>query len=163
GRPRQVTGPYEQGPEIATISYAYRPDALVPWARTRNYDPLHPDDPIETFTFIDGLGRILQTKKDGAVHVAPGINAKDVRIVSGRVQYDPWGRVVQTYHPRAEEGGRGSVFSSELGGGATLVSYDACDRVLSTQLPDGATTTMQYGTMDAGGTAWSVTTVIDAE
>ncbi|WP_437646304.1 hypothetical protein [Sorangium sp. So ce362] len=34
------------------------------WARTSHKDEEHADDPIVTVTFADGLGRVIQTKKD---------------------------------------------------------------------------------------------------
>ncbi len=167
GRPRSVTGPYEQGGSVVTIAYDYHPRRWAPWAHTANYDELHPDDPIETFTITDGLGRVVQTKKDGTIHES--IEAKrgeDVRIVSGRVQYDPWGRAVKTWHPVTEPTtAPGAAFRPNPDAlvDPTVVRYDTQDRVVSTTLPDGATTAQVYGVEGAGAAAQLRTDVIDAE
>ncbi len=44
------------------------------------YDPEHPSNDIEIYTYSDGLGRIVQTKKDADV------NGVEEKVISGRVK-----------------------------------------------------------------------------
>ena len=68
GRLATVVGPYEQGTGRITLAFQYNPHAAVPWALTRHIDTFRSlSDPIETALFIDGLKRVVQTKKDGTV------------------------------------------------------------------------------------------------
>src|SRR5213075_2077365 len=66
--------------------------AFPAYAVTRHKDVQHASDPIDTVTFIDGLGRVIQTKKDldrdaaGNGTIATGMS------VSGQVLFDKRGR-----------------------------------------------------------------------
>ena len=69
------------------------PPSLPAYAITRHKDVQHAGDPITTVSFIDGLGRVIQTKKDldrdpnGDGTVTTGMS------VSGQVVFDTRGRV----------------------------------------------------------------------
>src|SRR5207249_8877295 len=66
GRVGSITGPYEQGGTTPTIRFEYHHDAATPWARTMHIDTFRDPsgvDTINTVLFIDGLKRVLQTKK----------------------------------------------------------------------------------------------------
>ena len=92
GRVKQIKGPYErQGGAGYTIRFAYHPKASIPWALTQHYDPAHPGNPLETVTFVDGLGRVLQTKKDVALFQGEGKADEEAMVVSGKVVYDAYG------------------------------------------------------------------------
>src|SRR5262249_41894059 len=68
GRTTSITGPNELGTGSATIRFEYHADATVPWALTHHLDTFRDvNDPIDTVSFIDGLGRMIQTKKDATV------------------------------------------------------------------------------------------------
>ncbi len=83
-----------------TVKYVYRrgnvKDSIPFSAITFNYDPAHPGGNIRTYTFSDGLGRIIQTKKDAEV------NGEAALVVSGKVEYDAFGRTVKTGYPTVE-------------------------------------------------------------
>ena len=51
-------------------------------AVTAHYDEQHPDDPIRTFLFRDGTGRLLQTKRDAEVDGVPQLVASGPPVVS---------------------------------------------------------------------------------
>jgi YD repeat-containing protein len=110
GRVVTIRGPYEiaSGAEY-TIKFSYHPEATVPYALTHHYDPAHPGNPLITSTFVDGLGRVLQTKKDVALYQGDGALDKEGMVVSGRVFYDGLGRATTAYFPTSEEQGKESV------------------------------------------------------
>ena len=101
GRLCSVRGPDDQTlsqPATIVMSYGIVPTscpngpaagaASPVYAVTRHKDVQHANDPIDTVTFIDGLGRVIQTKKDidkqdeVTGQVATGMT------VSGQVQFD---------------------------------------------------------------------------
>ncbi|HEY4108073.1 SpvB/TcaC N-terminal domain-containing protein [Puia sp.] len=147
GRVVRVTGPYELAAGVPyTIMFDYHPGSVVPWAHTTHYDPAHPGNDLETVTFVDGLGRMLQTKKDGAIFQGQGRADKEQLIVSGRIRFDGLGRPVAAYYPVTENKGTDTVFNSNFDNIApTTTTYDVLDRVLTITLPDGSVTQTAYG------------------
>ncbi len=171
GRISRVRGPYEieRGLDY-TIRFTYRPDAAVPYATTANMDVFrNVADPIETVTFVDGLGRAIQTKKDGTVHRGVNAAAQDVMIVSGRTHLDPWGRVVARWYPTEEpkSTARNLAFTRPVDTSAppARITHDLLDRELQVVMPDDARTQKIYALAPAlsGGGLWALTTTIDAE
>ncbi|NOQ25414.1 MAG: hypothetical protein GQ564_08625, partial [Bacteroidales bacterium] len=166
GRITKITGPYElESGQNYTIRFAYHHDTIVPWAHTQHYDPAHPQNPIETALFIDGLGRVLQTKKDGAIFDTTEAKVKEVMLVSGKVIYDAFGRSIKSYYPVSESKGRIGKFNTNVDKVTpTKVSYDIQNRTKTTILPDIATTEIRYGFgEDRLGILQFMTTVEDAE
>jgi RHS repeat-associated protein len=145
GRLRTLTGPYELAAgKPYTILFDYYPHAAVPYALTRHYDPEHNGD-ISTFTFMDGLQRPVQVKKQASIF--KGRNTPDeVRMtVSGKNIHDAFGRVVQAHFPVTEIiGPQNSTYNTQAGSLMEKTDYDVLDRELSTVLADGATTTSSY-------------------
>ena len=97
GRVSTITGPYEITAGQTTIGFEYHPEAVVPYAVTRHIDKdasgiLKPSGTIDTILFTDGLKRVLQTKKDAAIHASADSSPADSMIVSGRVLFDHVGR-----------------------------------------------------------------------
>ncbi|ORC38362.1 hypothetical protein B4O97_00980 [Marispirochaeta aestuarii] len=135
GRLTEVWSPYDTGTRPA-VAFDYRSDAF-PWqAVTLNkvsHDPVSEDDLLTAVT-SDGLGRIIQTAREGEVHTkGTGWNC------SGAIVFDGAGRVVQEGQT-VFTGGTGEFFSNlpPLAGlkNPTGTSYDPLDRVVSIVLPD---------------------------
>ena len=165
GRPASVVGPYEQGTGRITLAFQYNPHAAVPWALTRHIDVFRSlSDPIETALFTDGLKRVVQTKKDGAVAPVAGTAASDVMVVSGRVIFDPFGRTVEQFYPVTEPLGQAGTFNAAFDTvQPTRTAFDALDRVTSVVIPDNTTTTTSYDfAPDRAGRTQFRTTVIDS-
>ncbi|MCS2684107.1 type IV secretion protein Rhs [Bacteroides thetaiotaomicron] len=173
GRITGVRGPNELATGVPyAIAFEYQPLATFgesgitapAYAVTKHYDIQHPNDDLETVTFVDGFGRAVQVKKDGVVTSASkGNSAKDenVMIVSGRNVYDAFGRVAKSFYPTTEGTGSKSTFSKSFDNvSPTVTVYDVLDRATSVTLPDNSTTTTAY-TVDNGSHAL-VTTVTDA-
>ena len=150
GRLASVTSPYEQHENRATITFEYHPEAAVPYAVTRHVDRaadgVRPDT-IDTITFVDGLKRLLQTKKDATVATSPGAAPQDVMTVSGRTVFDFVGRPIAQYYPITEPKGAGNTTFNETFDtvAPTRLSYDILDRTTKTVIPNGATATLAYG------------------
>jgi RHS repeat-associated protein len=165
GRTTSVTGPYQQGTGIATITFEYHPDGAVPWAITHNADVFRgPGATIDTVTFTDGLERVLQTKKTTTIFTGANSQAQDVMDVSGQVTFDFAGRTVATRYPTTEPLGTPGAYNPAVDQVApTLFTYDILDRQTSIKQPDGTTTTTSYGFgPDRSGTTRFMTTATDA-
>ena len=173
GRITGVRGPNELATGVPyAIAFEYQPLATFnesgitapAYAVTKHYDIQHPNDDLETVTFVDGFGRAVQVKKDGVVTSASkGNSAKDenVMIVSGRNVYDAFGRVAKAFYPTTEGTGSKSTFNKSFDNvSPTVTVYDVLDRATSVTLPDNSTTTTAY-IVDNGSHAL-VTTVTDA-
>ncbi|MCX2739501.1 SpvB/TcaC N-terminal domain-containing protein [Pontibacter anaerobius] len=147
GRLETVKGPYEMKSGAPfTIRFEYHTEAQVPWALTRHYDPAFPNNFMETATFVDGLGRVLQTKKDAALYQGDGTPDKEVMVVSGKVLYDGLGRATHAYYPVTEELGSASRINTTVDKvKPTFSTYDVMDRTLTVTLPDGAVSKTEYG------------------
>jgi RHS repeat-associated protein len=168
GRVVSVAGPYEQGGATPTIRFEYHPEALVPWALTRHFDPLRDPsgaDTIDTVRFVDGLQRVLQTKKDAAVHTGPNSLADEGKmVVSGRVTFDLVGRTVERFYPVTEPLGSAGVFHDQPDPVApTSTEFDILNRPTKVTMPDPTIfirSSFGFGT-DRDGTLQFETTVTD--
>ncbi len=175
GRVVSVTGPYQAGSGFDTISFAYNPrldvpgddqfpDVDVSWALTQHIDVYRNiADPIETALFIDGLGRVLQTKKDAAIYEAGSVT--DRMVASGRITFDFLGRQTEQYYPVEEALGNQGILNATYDSVApTLTDYDILDRPVRVTIPDGTSTQMVYDFgADRSGTQQFRTLFIDAE
>ncbi|HBY96539.1 MAG TPA: sugar-binding protein [Chloroflexi bacterium] len=165
GRLASVTGPYEQSGPAPTIRFEYHPQAAVPWAIARHLDVFRgPAATIDTVVFVDGLDRVLQTKKSGTVFAGPDAPPQDVLIVSGRVNFDFVGRLVEAYYPVTESLGMPGVFNPTYDSiQSTRTTYDLLDRTTRITLPDNTSTTLAYAFgPDRSGATQFETSVTDA-
>jgi RHS repeat-associated protein len=152
GRALSVQGPNEEeNGQKYTIKYEYPKElgvsseelGAIPYAVTKHYDPQHPNEDLETLSFVDGFGRAVQVKKSGVVY--DNGTDKQVMLVSGRIKYDPFGRAKETYYPREESGISNEEFSPEFDKvSPTQMQYDILDRALKVTLPDGSVTQNAY-------------------
>lgn len=155
GRLTKVQGPKEAATgKPYTIMMEYFPATTISngnitrtaYARTKHFDVQHPNDPIETVTFVDGIGRAIQVKKDAALtdNKTPD-QQSDVMIVSGRAKFDAFGRVKEAYYPQISALGDWNKFIDSFDSvEPTKTTYDILDRPITTTLPDGAATKMAY-------------------
>ena len=118
----------------------------VPWAATHRFDVLHPSDTIDTVVFVDGLGRVVQQKSDGALFTGATSPAANVMRVSGRVTFDDFGRVVAVHYPVTEPIGTPGRFNAAVDGVApTRLEHDVLDRPISVTRPDGVASSRAFG------------------
>ncbi|MBB3841549.1 RHS repeat-associated protein [Runella defluvii] len=149
GRISTITGPYELAAGKAyTLAFEYHPEASTPYALTRHYDPEY-DSSIDIVTFMDGLGREIETKKLGALFKGKNLADELKMIVSGGDIYDAFGRVVKKYYPTTEAlGAENTKISTTIGNLLESVSYDITDRVVRRELADGTVETMSYSAVN---------------
>ena len=112
------------------------------WARTHNFDPANPGNDIHTVVFCDGLGRIVQVKKD--------IDEIGIErhVVGGTIHYDGLGRKIKEFFPVSEAI---SIYSPDYYLNTTIANsyytetqYDWLDRPIRTDFADGTYTTNTY-------------------
>jgi RHS repeat-associated protein len=177
GRLETVTAPKERSlsPAVPTLKFQYftKPGDFpneygitaanfAPVALTQHFDPANPANPIETYTFIDGLARPIQVKKDIAINTgsptAP--NYKEALSVSGKASYDRYGRAEIQYFPtfevKPENGSPAKNFvlneTEPPIKSSTITLYDELDRPIQVQDPDGNNTTTDYSIEGIGNT-----------
>ncbi len=127
------------------------------YAVTKHYDYNNDDEdvsdnPIETITFVDGFGKTIQVKKDGVIN--ENGTDKEVLLVSGRLKYDAFGRVITEYAPYKEELNQKTIFNPKYSTqlySPTNTNYDILDRTLEISVQDNgslAKTVFNYGIKD---------------
>lgn len=160
GRIAEVQGPKEiQANKPYTIQFRYFPkfadiqssyggayngsvsqSDFMPVALTKHYDEQYPNNTIDTYTFIDGLARPVQVKKDITVNMngnpSANPNYLERMSVSGAVTYDEFGRAVKQYHPLVENKSNTVNFkynnSNPSPNYFTQSIYDPMDRIVET-------------------------------
>ncbi|MGA9638687.1 SpvB/TcaC N-terminal domain-containing protein, partial [Flavobacterium sp.] len=162
GRVATIRGPYEiAAGKPYTIAYEYYPDAVVPYAKTRNYDPEHDKD-IETYTYTDGLGRALQVKKTASLFTAAGSADQEAHIISGKVIYDAFGRAIESYYPTTTTT-LNADFSTALSTVTpTKTEYDSRNRAYKVVYPDGSTHRTEFKIDQFNSVPTLLTTQTDA-
>jgi len=157
GRLNSILGPNEQANGVPyTVNYEYFMSPFISninneqrflyGAITRNFDPQNPQNPIETISLANGLGRPVQVKKDIE------IDGEEKMSISGMAIYDVHGRVVKQYHPTHEAKDNTPISGNNinvklnlgLSGYLNTATYDVLDRVLEQTDEDGNTTQMKY-------------------
>ena len=144
GRTKTIQGPYEiASGKPYTIAYEYYPTAVVPYAKTRNYDP-ELDKDIETYTYTDGLGRALQVKKTASLFTSSGSPDQEALIVSGKIIYDGLGRPTTSYYPTTTTSIDANFSTALSSVTPTLTEYDIVGRAVKVTLPDNSTNKTSY-------------------
>jgi RHS repeat-associated protein len=144
GRTQKVWGPYDIGSDTATIAFEYHPEAAPAWARTFNREYWFGDETIDTVLYVDGLKRVIQTKKEAEV-LQSGAQKLYGMTLSGKAIYDALGRVSAQGQPSFRVGYSTVYSDSGQAKNATRFEYDVLGRTTKTTLPDGAFTTTGFG------------------
>ncbi|HSK26622.1 MAG TPA: SpvB/TcaC N-terminal domain-containing protein [Jiangellales bacterium] len=178
GRIAAIRSPYEQDPgDPATVTFEYAPSApAYGYAVARHFDAFNPGDTIDTVAFVDGIGRLTQTKHDASILADDPADPKTAKmIVAGSIEYDALGREVKEWFPVTEPPGQATTYnpvpSPYL---PTLTEYDLLDRPtkLTEPLtepgdpaPDAKVTSTAYdfGSLDGVPGTLFTTTTTDAE
>ncbi len=160
GRVSTITAPLEQGGTTPTMQYAYGgltevfdQNGAHAWATASHFDVFNAGNTIDTVSFVDGMGRVVQRKRDAEVDGVVG----EARIVEGAVEFDALGREIKEWYPVVETDtdftiSQYNTWTSELGPATTNVpatqaivrTFDTYDRLLFQQLPDDSVETIEY-------------------
>ncbi|AXH95673.1 SpvB/TcaC N-terminal domain-containing protein [Ornithinimicrobium avium] len=135
------------GESEALVSFDYAPsDPDYGYAVAHHTDALHPGDTIDTVTFVDGLGRTTQTKRDVSLHTAVGEPGVAGRSVSGAVAYDALGRVVSDHYPTVDQQPELTAYDLSVPdpAAATVTVLDLWDAPDEVTQPGGRVTTNVY-------------------
>jgi len=187
GRLCSARGPDDQSTSVfPTIAMSYgvvptscpnAPTAGAPfpaYAVTRHKDVQHTNDPIDTVTFIDGLGRVIQTKKDLDVDSSGNGSVATGMSVSGQILFDARGRVSSQAQPSFSTAATTTFLASNIANPTTF-TYDELGRQTSMNVPDGTAngilTTMAYEVVNGDtpndslgdGRTWLMTEVKDGQ
>ena len=171
GRNTHIIAPYEVAAgKPYTIKMEYHPKYFGKvtlascgngqnYAVTCHYDPEHPNNPIRTVILSDGLGRMLQTRKDAE------INGNEQFIVTGKVVYDCFGRTVEQYQPFPHDTLNLNIYLPDCDTSRrTVCEYDILDRQIHTAVhPYGYTTDIEYGFGSVGNKTCFRTVTTDAK
>jgi RHS repeat-associated protein len=154
GRPSQVFGPDDVDGTDPTIEYTYSlPDPTTPaWVRTAHRDVQHPGDPIASVAFVDGMERLIEIKKDLERDTGTGTATEVGMSVSGRVRFDPRGRVAAQGQAIFVPGSSNTTFVDVPALRETTYDHDLLGRVLRLTTPDSAATVSAYGFATLDGT-----------
>jgi RHS repeat-associated protein len=162
GRIATIKAPYEiASGKPYTIAYEYFPEAKVPYAKTKNYDP-ELDKDIETFTYTDGLGRALQVKKTASLFTQAGSPDQEAQIVSGKIIYDGLGRPTTSYYPTTTTTIDNNFSTAISNVTPTKTEYDEVGRAVKVTLPDGSSNTTSFTLENYDGVPALRTTQTDA-
>ena len=132
-------------PDDGHVDYEYHPGAAGhAWAAASHSDEFN-DNPIDTVTFVDGIGRTTQRKQETALfRTGPG-GPENGFVVSGAVEYDALGRQVREWQPTFEAKGTMAAFNAGHAATDPILSvYDVLDRTRSRTEVDGRVTTTSY-------------------
>lgn len=146
GRAISIIEPYSPA-NISTITHSYYYDHYgmpssdqnikIFRARTSHYDADHPNNLINTDSYSDFMGRVIQVKKD------IDINGTERRSVSGRPIFDVFGRQLYQYQP--QEGDlQDNNLNLNLSQFMLSNTYDHSDRITNVKYEDGVEKSISY-------------------
>ncbi|MBS4039929.1 MAG: hypothetical protein KGZ81_04950, partial [Flavobacteriales bacterium] len=155
GRTTRIVGPKQQPasptnvnnytirftyPTFNTSQFPFASINNPAYAITDHFDEANPLNPIQTYTFIDGLMRPIQVKKDIE------IEGNEMMSVSGRTTFDDFGRAITQYHPtlEAKDPAVNKVLNQNHGGNPSQTFFDELDRPVKSIDPVGSITEMEY-------------------
>ncbi|KGO87064.1 hypothetical protein Q765_07580 [Flavobacterium rivuli WB 3.3-2 = DSM 21788] len=161
GRLKTILAPKEKAASLPyTISFTYNPlyvagqgvtqANFMPFATTSHYDGDHAGNDIQTITFIDGLARVVQVKKDIETNTGSGV--VEAMSISGKTMYDLYGRAIQQFHPyyEAKSSSINNAVNEYNSPNKVITNYDIADRVTNTQDPAGKMSYMYYSVVTNG-------------
>lgn len=159
GRIASVSSPVTTDPRpLITYDYSLQPGNSHVIAH--HFDVFHPNDTIDTATFVDGIGRVVQTKRDAAVYQGPGKPALTSVVASGTTKYDALGRAVSTYNPFVSTKPMGQYDDTQpLSDPHTDSEWDLWDEIVKLTEPGNRVTSSDFEFGNANGLSLFMTTV----
>ncbi|MEM9258201.1 MAG: toxin TcdB middle/N-terminal domain-containing protein, partial [Bacteroidota bacterium] len=135
GRVNEIKLPKDS---VYSFRYTFHPEANTPYATTERYDPER-DAAVVSHVFLDGTRRIIQQQHQSVVE------GTERMVISGQLTYDAFDRPVKEGYPQAANPANGNLYLAPASAPKASSEYDILDRPISLTLPDGASSTMEYG------------------
>jgi RHS repeat-associated protein len=139
--------------DVPTVAIRYMIDAHAPYALTRNRLPRKQGDvrgTVDTVVVMDGLGRVIQTKKTAELATSETTTGVGWSI-SGHETYDRMGRLELQGQPFASFSSR-AEYVAGTPKNPTRFAYDVLGRNIQTVEANGAVTRVAYGFGTPSGT-----------
>ena len=168
GRLKSVKSPNEKSIYSSTIDMRYQPMAVMKADGTGIESPAHAvttyhlrspyftsddilpqNDTMRVVTFVDGFGRVLQTRKEQVVDDGSG-NTALLTVVDGTLEYDGLGRPFIEYNPAQQSAGALMSYDGETQTveEAMVTQYDVLDRPTKVTQPGRIITRHAYSVED---------------
>jgi RHS repeat-associated protein len=150
GRLQSIETEYDS-PNYPSVEFQYFHTDFPARAVTKNkilfnddHNPITYDESetLDTVIIIDGIGRVMQTKKEGEVLIDGDTTPTHGMNVSGKVIYDELGRVWQQGQPVFQDEVDTRYYDAELRN-PTITTYDVLGRSLVTELSDEKKSTLE--------------------
>lgn len=129
---------------VDLVTYEYHPSATYGYAVARHNDVFNAGNSIDTAVFVDGKGRVTQTKRDASLFVAAGSLSVEGIVVSGGLKYDALGHPVAEYTPRTGTTTMATFDLAAYTGPVTTSTFDLWDLPGDVVEPGGRTTSNVY-------------------
>ncbi len=144
-----IWGVYERGGSVPTTAFEYSMGAAghtgAHYSLTKTIDPSRTPATIDASLFIDGYGRLLQSKREHVIDNGPGLTVPGM-LVSGPIERDSLGRVTRRWQTFFEPGGVLTARAAEVRRNPTTVSFDRLGHVqVLTAANTTDTLTYNYG------------------
>jgi RHS repeat-associated protein len=99
---------------------------------------------IDTITFVDGLGRVRQTKRDARLSLDGGLTTVNTRQVTDGVEFDVLARPAILYGPTADPGAAAAFSPDGVDGVQTVTEWFSYDLPYTITEPGDRTTEYNY-------------------
>ena len=129
---------------VDLVTYEYHPSAAYGYALAHHNDVFNGTNTIDTAVFVDGKGRVTQTKRDASLFVSVGSASVEGIVVSGGLKYDALGHPVMEYNPRPGTLGLATFDPAAYTGPVTTSTFDLWDLPGDIVEPGGRTTSNLY-------------------
>lgn len=150
GRLIKIQGPNHLGTNDYTIKIHYNigSGSGSSYSLTQKYDSQHPNDPLETFMFVDALGRTIQIKHDAFIRNDSGVSSslEQVMNVSGVTINDDYGRPIRQYQSfyESKDLSINEIYTPTLTDYYSKTIYDIVDRPVKQINEVGSEVDMKY-------------------
>jgi RHS repeat-associated protein len=119
---------------------------------------------IDTITFVDGLGRVRQTKRDARLSLDGGATTVNTRQVTDGVEFDILARPAILYGPTADPGAAAAFSPDGVDGVQTVTEWFSYDLPFTVTEPGNRTTEYNYPWIEnAAGVLLAHTEAIDPD
>lgn len=147
---RDYTIMFEYFPYLSSLPSSANASAtnFMPIALTKHFDSQNPTNDIETYTFVDGLGRPIQVKKDIELNIGSSSSPTLVEAltVSGKTKFDAYARTIESFQPWWENKTPATQFliNEYAVTESSKVEYDELDRAIKSIDEEGNESTVQF-------------------